>query len=84
MFETSIFPIICKCYVLFHCYILSLGDFSSHCDCFGGPEALCYNLFSSAIPQKTAYSEVPSQIAANVRTGSPLYAGFEPGTAGLQ
>jgi hypothetical protein len=30
-------------------------------------------IFSSAAPQRTAYSEVPSQMAAHLKTGSPLY-----------
>ncbi len=42
-------------------------------------------IFSSAAPQRTAYSKVPSQMAAHLRTGSPLYAGeiagFEPRAA---
>ncbi len=45
-------------------------------------------IFSSAAPQRTAYSEVLSQMAAHLRTGSPLQAGeiagFEPRTAVLQ
>jgi hypothetical protein len=45
-------------------------------------------IFSSATPQRTAYSEVSSQKAAHLRTGSPLQAGeiagFEPRTAVLQ
>ncbi len=45
-------------------------------------------LFSSAAPQRTAYSEVLSKMAAPIRIGSPLYAGqiagFEPGITGLQ
>jgi hypothetical protein len=53
-----------------------------------GLDALFFKVFSSAVPQRTAYSEVPSQKAARLRTGSPLQAGeiagFEPGTAGLQ
>jgi hypothetical protein len=28
--------------------------------------------YSSAAPQRTAYSKVPSQMAANLKTGSPL------------
>ncbi len=28
--------------------------------------------YSSAAPQRTAYSKVPSQMAAHLRTGSPL------------
>jgi hypothetical protein len=32
-------------------------------------------IFSSAAPQSYAYSEVPSQMAAHLRTGSPLQAG---------
>ncbi len=31
--------------------------------------------FSSAAPQRTAYREVPSQMAAHLSTGSPLKAG---------
>jgi hypothetical protein len=57
-------------------------------NCFwwtGGP--FLY-LFSSAAPQWTAYSGVPSHMAAHARTGSPLkageIAGFEHRTAGLQ
>jgi hypothetical protein len=46
--------------------------------------SLLLKFFSSA-PQRTAYREVPSQIAAHLRTGSPLWAGeiagFEPTTA---
>jgi hypothetical protein len=42
-------------------------------------------IFSSATPQRTAYREVSSQMAAHLRTGSLLYAGeiagFEPRTA---
>jgi hypothetical protein len=42
-------------------------------------------IFDSAPPQRTAYSEVPSQMAAQLRTSSPLYAGeiaaFKPRTA---
>ncbi len=41
--------------------------------------------FSSAAAQRTAYSEVPFQMAANLRTGNPPQAGeiagFEPRTA---
>jgi hypothetical protein len=29
-------------------------------------------IFSSAAPQRTAYREVPSQMAAHLRIGSPL------------
>ncbi len=32
-------------------------------------------IFSSATPQRTAYREVPSQMAAHLRTGSPLWLG---------
>ncbi len=46
------------------------------------------DLFFSAAPQRTAYSGVPSQMAAQPRISSPLQAGeiagFKPGTAGLQ
>jgi hypothetical protein len=42
-------------------------------------------IFSSAAPQRTTYREVPSQMKAHLRTGSPLrageIAGFEPETA---
>ncbi len=42
-------------------------------------------IFSFATPQRTAYREVPSQMAVHLRTGSPLLAGeiapFEPRTA---
>jgi hypothetical protein len=42
-------------------------------------------IFSSAAPQRTAYSEVLYQMAAHLKTGSPLkageIAGFEPRTA---
>ncbi len=45
-------------------------------------------LFFSAAPQRTAYSEVPFQMAAHLRIGSPPQAGkiarFKPKTAGLQ
>jgi hypothetical protein len=34
-----------------------------------------FNKFSSAAPQRTAYSKVPSQMAAHLRTGSPQKAG---------
>jgi hypothetical protein len=36
----------------------------------GGSGALF--LFSSAAPQRTAYSEVPSQMVYHLRTGNPL------------
>jgi hypothetical protein len=39
---------------------------------FGGTELPIILHFSSAAPQRTAYSEVPSQMAAHLRTGSPL------------
>jgi hypothetical protein len=43
---------------------------------------------SSATPQRTAYSEILSQMAAHLTAGSPLQAGeiseFEPGTTCLQ
>jgi hypothetical protein len=43
------------------------------------------NKFSSAAPQRTAFSKVPSQMATHLMTGSPLQAGeiagFEPRTA---
>jgi hypothetical protein len=42
-------------------------------------------IFSSVAPQRTAYREVPSKMAAYLRTGSPLKAGeiarFESRTA---
>jgi hypothetical protein len=45
-------------------------------------------LFSSASPKRTADSGVPSQMAAHLRTGSPLwsegFAGFKPETPDLQ
>ncbi len=46
-------------------------------------------LFSSAAPQRTAYSEVPSQMVYHLRTGNPLQdgeiSGFQPwGPWGLQ
>ncbi len=56
--------------------------------CFWWNRSPYYFTFSSAAPQRTAYSEVPSQMAAHLRTGSPLQAGeiagFEPRTAVLQ
>jgi hypothetical protein len=39
---------------------------------FGGTEVPIILHFSSAAPQRTAYREVPSQMAAHLRTGSPL------------
>ncbi len=55
---------------------------------FGGTEVSNVFIFSSAAPQRTAYREVISQMAAKLRTGSPLktgeIAGFEPRTAVLQ
>jgi hypothetical protein len=49
-----------------------------------GQKSLLFR-FSYATPQRTAYREVPSQKAAHLRTGGPLYAGeisgFEPRTA---
>jgi hypothetical protein len=39
---------------------------------FGGPEAPFLYLFSSAAPQRTAYMEVPSQMAAHPRIYSSL------------
>jgi hypothetical protein len=51
---------------------------------FGGKKSILF-IFSSAAPQRTAYREVPSQMADHLRTGSPLEAGeivgFEPRTA---
>jgi hypothetical protein len=45
-------------------------------------------LFSYAIPQRIVHREVPSQMAAHLRTGSLLKAGeiarFKLGTVGLQ
>jgi hypothetical protein len=42
-------------------------------------------IFSSAAPERTAYSKVPSQMTAHLRTGSLLkageIAGFDPRTA---
>jgi hypothetical protein len=50
----------------------------------GGP----FLYLSSAASQRTAYSGVPSQMAAHPRIGSPLkageIAGLESGTVGLQ
>ncbi len=40
-------------------------------------------LSSFAASQRTAYSEIPSQMAAHLRTGSPLKAGQIAGTRGL-
>jgi hypothetical protein len=55
---------------------------------FDRPEAPFLYLFSSAAPQRTAYSGVPSQMAAHPRIGSPFLAGeiggYKPRTAGLQ
>ncbi len=52
---------------------------------FGGTEVPIVLIFSSAAPQRSAYSEVPFQMAAHLRTGNPLLAGeiagFEPRTA---
>ncbi len=31
-----------------------------------------FHCFSSAAPHRTVYSEVPSQMAAHIKTGSPL------------
>jgi hypothetical protein len=46
------------------------------------------DLISSATPQRTAYCEVPSHMAAHQRIGSPLLAGetagFEPRIVGFQ
>ncbi len=57
-------------------------------NCFWWNRSPYYFTLSSAAPQRTAYSEVPSQMAAHLRTGSPLQAGeiagFEPRTAVLQ
>jgi hypothetical protein len=39
---------------------------------FGGSRAPLLYLFSSAAPQRTAYSGVSSQMAAHPRIGSPL------------
>jgi hypothetical protein len=39
---------------------------------FGGTEVPIILYFSSAALQRTAYSEVPSQMAAHLRTGCPL------------
>ncbi len=56
---------------------------------FGGTEVNFF-IYSSAAPQRTAYSAVTvlSQKAAHLRIENPLFdeevAGFEPGTAGLQ
>jgi hypothetical protein len=62
------------------------GNFYLFLNCFYGLQALfCTYLFSSATPQRTAYSEVPvaSQMAFYLRIGSPLQAGeiagYEPG-----
>ncbi len=53
---------------------------------FGGPEPFLH-IFSSAAPQQTSYSEVPTQIAGHLMIDSPLQAreiaGFKPGTAGF-
>ncbi len=54
---------------------------------FGGQEAhFVFPLFCR--PSETPYSEIPSQMTAHLRIGSPLWgweiAGSEPGTAGLQ
>jgi hypothetical protein len=39
----------------------------------GGSEVpIVFFIFSSAAPQRKAYREVPSQMAAHLRTGSPL------------
>ncbi len=38
---------------------------------FGGTEVPFVLIFSSAAAQRTAYSEVPSQMAAHLRTGNP-------------
>jgi hypothetical protein len=53
----------------------------------GGSEPSSF--LSQAAPQRTACSEAPSQMAAHLRTGSPLeigetLAGFDPGTASFQ
>jgi hypothetical protein len=39
---------------------------------FGGTEVSIFFLISSAAPQRTAYREVPSQMASHLRTGNPL------------
>jgi hypothetical protein len=39
---------------------------------FGGPDTPFLFLFSSAALQRTAYSGVPSKMAAHLRIGSPL------------
>jgi hypothetical protein len=52
---------------------------------FGGTEVPIVFIFSFAATHKTAYREVPSQMAARLRTGNPLLArqiaGFEPRSA---
>jgi hypothetical protein len=52
---------------------------------FVGPEALFFIfILLYAPPQRTAHSDVPSQMATHLRTGSILkMAVFEPGIAGL-
>ncbi len=54
---------------------------------FGGPEALFVYILLGR-PSEDAYSEVPSQVTAHLRTGGPLLAGeiagYEPRTVSLQ
>ncbi len=68
----SIFPLFCSSYshfssaveIIYIYYFLPLII-------FGGPEVpIVYILLCR--PQRTVYSEVPSQMAAHLRTGSPL------------
>ncbi len=58
-------------------------------DCFWWTRSPFWFIFSSVAPQRTAYSEEPSRIAAHLRSdivhrvGWEDCRGFEPGTAGL-
>ncbi len=71
IFQTHMFPRRFRIFFFLNCFLVE-------------QKSLLY-IFSSAAPQRTAYSEVPSQMAAHLRIGNPLYAeevaGFKPRTA---